>query len=164
MYALDISSGRSADLQAIALEKRLPALVSACKRLQFTARRHEDGEDWNAFLHSEQIICVVTWTFCADGLATLYYNQPPHFMVTEISGDLPCHSAFFDETEPPTADGWRFNQPKDYHTVAAHLPRLMADDESPNGRVPSFTAINAQALFCGKCNNRTTCFIERPCL
>lgn len=162
MYALDISSGRSADLQAIALEKRLPALISACRRLQLTSLRHENGEDWNSFLHSDQIIRVVIWTFSADGLATLCYNQPPQFAITEMCGDLPCQSALFDATEPPIADGWRYT--RTCHTVAALIPSLMADSGWLDGQVSPFPVIHTQAILCGKCNSRTLCAFECSCL
>lgn len=90
MYALDVLPTGDLDMQHTAIAMRLPMLVSALRKLDFVNVRHESSENWHTFIHREQMIRIVAWTFCADCLATLTCNKPPSFSIPEMCGDLPC--------------------------------------------------------------------------
>ncbi|KAM0715724.1 hypothetical protein Q7P37_009224 [Cladosporium fusiforme] len=100
MYALEILPSSDKTLRETGMTKRLPMLISSLRRLGFTRTRHEPEEDWQSFIHREQIIRIVAWTYCADCLATLAYNKPPSFSLLEMYGDLPCEATVWEAESP----------------------------------------------------------------
>lgn len=99
MYALDVLPTGDLDMQHTAVAMRLPMLVSALRKLDFVNVRHESSENWHTFIHREQMIRIVAWTFCADCLATLTCNKPPSFSIPEVCGDLPCDPKVWETTD-----------------------------------------------------------------
>ncbi|KAI6360762.1 hypothetical protein MCOR25_006648 [Pyricularia grisea] len=98
MYGLETLSMTDSAMYRVAVTERLPAVVAALRRLQLVGTRHSPpgDDDWQTFVHREQVIRLVTWTFAVDGLATLCCNNPPIFSMLEISGSLPCNPALWD--------------------------------------------------------------------
>jgi hypothetical protein len=96
MYGLNTLVSSNASMQYTSVTQRLPALVSAMRRLDFAGCKHDPSEDWQLFLRKEKVIRLVSWAFCADSLATLSYDNPPLFSVFEMTGDLPCDPALWD--------------------------------------------------------------------
>lgn len=96
MYGLDTLLGRDVAMQHMAITKRLPALVSAVRSLSLIDTQHTISEDWQLFVQRESIIRLVSWTFCADCLATLTCNNPPLFSLQEMTGNLPCDPDLWD--------------------------------------------------------------------
>ncbi|TLS28030.1 hypothetical protein PpBr36_02020, partial [Pyricularia pennisetigena] len=86
MYGLETLSISDSAIHRIAVTERLPAIVTALRRLQT-----------GGFLCTrEQVIRLATWAFAVDGLATLCCNNPPVFSMPEMSGSLPCNPALWD--------------------------------------------------------------------
>jgi hypothetical protein len=100
MYGLDTLQLSDEAMQCIATTRRLPLLVTALRQFHFLGCRHQDGEDWQAFLRREQIIRLVAWMFCVDCLATLLYNNSPLCSMSEMTGDLPCETSIWDAAPP----------------------------------------------------------------
>jgi hypothetical protein len=96
MYALDILPAGDMAMQHTAVARRLPTLIAAVRALGFVDVRHGPSEDFEVFVHHEQRIRLVAWTFCADCLATLSCNKPPGFSLSEMRGDLPCDPKVWD--------------------------------------------------------------------
>ncbi|KAF2165608.1 hypothetical protein M409DRAFT_55505 [Zasmidium cellare ATCC 36951] len=96
MYGLGVLLSSDSSMQQTAITKRLPTLIPTLRKLDLIGCRHDASEDWGQFLHREQIIRLVAWTYCADCLATLVSNKPPGFSLLEMSGDLPCDPATWE--------------------------------------------------------------------
>lgn len=109
MYGLDTLLANDSVMQRVAMTERLPALVSALRRLELVGYRHDasGGEDWQLYIQREQVIRLVSWTFCVDCLATLSCNNPPIFSVMEMTGDLPCDPAVWDADSESALDSVR---------------------------------------------------------
>jgi hypothetical protein len=150
MYALDTLPAGDMAMQHTAVARRLPSIITAMRELRFTTVQHEPFEDWLVFVHREQIIRLVAWTFCADCLATLSCNKPPGFTVLEMRGSLPCGPKLWD------ADATFFPLLQDHPNESA--PLCLADLMSHwlNGDLD--TSVNASGLpifhlhvmLCGK--------------
>jgi hypothetical protein len=106
MYALDTLPTGDLDMQHTAVAMRLPILVSVLRKLDFVNVRHESSEDWQTFIRHEQMIRIAAWTFCADCLATLIYNKPPSFGLTEMCGDLPCDPKVWETDAASFPEFW----------------------------------------------------------
>ncbi|TLD21078.1 hypothetical protein PspLS_09275 [Pyricularia sp. CBS 133598] len=98
MYGLETLSISDSGIYRVAVTERLPAIVTALRRLLLVGTRHSPlgDEDWQLFVYRERVIRLVTWTFAVDGLATLCCNNPPIFSMLEMSGSLPCNPALWD--------------------------------------------------------------------
>lgn len=107
MYGLDLLPSGEKTLQNTAITRRLPTLINALRRFGFVEVQHKAQEDWQSFIYREQTIRLVSWTFCADCLATLSYNKPPGFSLLEMRGALPCDSALWEANAmtPPDISG-----------------------------------------------------------
>jgi len=109
------------------LTKRHPALVAAVRSLGILGTRHRDctrEPTWELFIQTELRIRLVAWTFHADALPPLFYNQPPSMMLSEMTGDLPCDEELWStETEASFKEKWRGT-----NTIfLPHLQRLVTD-------------------------------------
>lgn len=134
-------------LQHTAIIKRIPALVSALRQFEFVGCRHEKQEDWQLFLHREQIIRLVAWTYCADCLATLCYNRPPSFSLAEMSGDLPCNTALWESGMSATSsDTPHSGRPL---CLVELMSGLLASDERLSTEMGCVPVFHVQAMLCG---------------
>ncbi|KAH9886876.1 hypothetical protein F4778DRAFT_443364 [Xylariomycetidae sp. FL2044] len=148
MYGLDTLLAGDLDMQRIALTERLPALVSAMRRLEFVGCQHNPSEDWETFLQRECMIRLVAWTYCADCLATLSCNNPPNFSMFEMVGDLPCHPGLWDadsvsELELEEA-GRQGNRPNLKHLMA----NLLDDKEGAETRWECLSFSHLPFMLC----------------
>lgn len=129
MYGLDTLVASHAAVQHMTITQGLPALISVLRRLGFVGYPYSPSENWQLFLQKEQIIRLVSWTFCTDCLATLSYNNPPLLSILEMTGDLPCDPARWD-----VDSGTNFEHVKSFWRQPSHSPKdLMSsslDDES----------------------------------
>ncbi|KAK8017361.1 hypothetical protein PG993_013687 [Apiospora rasikravindrae] len=159
MYGLDTLLARDTAMQRIAMAERLPALISALRRLELIGYRHnssssEGTEDWKLFVQREQIIRLVSWTYCVDCLATLSCNNPPIFSMLEISGDLPCDPALWDADSASTFEVIRRASSEGYGTsqsLNVLMPRLLDsetwEDKNEWDDLPLF---HLHIMMCGE--------------
>lgn len=150
MYALDTLPAGDMAMQQTAVASRLPTLIAAVRTLGYVGVRHEPFEDWEIFIHREQKIRLVAWTFCADCLATLSCNKPPGFSILEMRGDLPCNSKVWDADATAFPRMWECSRPTKPLSLAV-LMSLCSNDDWPEPtaglRLPIF---HLHVMLCGK--------------
>ena len=150
MYALDTLPTGDVVMQHTAVANRLPTLIAAVRTLDFVSVQHQPSEDWETFIHREQKIRLVAWTFCADCLATLSCNKPPGFSILEMCGDLPCDSKVWDAdatTFPRLRECFRQAMPR---SLTELMTLCLNDDwQEPIGslRLPIF---HLHVMLCGE--------------
>lgn len=154
MYGLDTLLAGDAVIQRVAMTERLPALVSALRRLELVGYRHDASvdEDWQLFIQHEKVIRLVTWTFCVDCLATLSCNNPPIFSMLEMAGDLPCDPAVWDADSKPafalvrsSSTGHRVSQ-----SLKEIIPRFLGSDSWRNDECDSLPLSHLHIIMCGE--------------
>jgi hypothetical protein len=145
MYGLDTLLVNNEAVQFAAAARRLPTLVTAIRQLGFTTLRHMDNEDWHEFRERECIIRLVTWTFCADSLATLVYNRPPLLSALEMTGELPCDADLWDAEWSATSNRPRSTQP--VNSLRDLVSDFLDREKTPRPDIPLF---HLQAVMCGK--------------
>jgi hypothetical protein len=150
MYALDTLPAGDMAMQQTAVARRLPMLIAAVRTLGYVSVRHEPFENWEIFIHREQKIRLVAWTFCADCLATLSCNKPPGFSILEMRGDLPCESKVWDADATAFLRLWECSRPTTPLSLAVLMSSCSNDDwpEPTAGlRLPVF---HLHVMLCGK--------------
>ena len=150
MYALDALLAGDAAMQHTAMTERLPALISAMRRLNFIGCRHSPSEDWQLFLHREHIVRLVSWTFCADCLATLSCNNPPIFSMLEMTGDLPCDPALWDTDSVLGFELLRSSRQRPSHCLKDLMSRSLEDDWRVNINWESLPLFHLHVMLCGE--------------
>ncbi|KAK8135541.1 hypothetical protein PG984_003481 [Apiospora sp. TS-2023a] len=154
MYGLDTLLAGDSVMQRVAMTERLPALVSALRRLELVEYRHDasGGEDWQLFIQREQVVRLVTWTFCVDCLATLSCNNPPIFSMLEMAGDLPCDPELWDaDSEPafesvrPSSTGNRVSR-----SLKEIMPRFLDCNSQRNEECDSLPLSHLHIIMCGE--------------
>lgn len=145
MYALCNLWAGEATLRHLAITRRLPTIISALRQLSFIGCRHQIREPWSVFLEREQIVRLVAWTFCSDGLATLCYNSPPAFALPEMTGDLPCGPTLWESTAPVRIDLCDANR----HCLRDLVGSLLSGDASPRPDFDGIPLFHLQATLCG---------------
>lgn len=150
MFALDTLLTGDSDLQKTAMTERLPALISAMRRLQFFSCRHHPSEDWQLFLHREQIIRLVSWTFCADCLATWSCNNPPIFSLQEMIGDLPCDLELWDADSASAFDMLRSSRQGPSHCLKDLMSRLLHDGGRGDVDLENLPLFHLHVMLCGE--------------
>lgn len=154
MFALDILPTGDMDMQHTAVAVRLPMLVSALRKLGFVNAQHESSsDDWQAFIHREQMIRVVAWTFCSDCLATLTCNKPPSFSIPEMCGDLPCDPKVWEAADA-AAFGQLWKCSRRQSAVSFNLRDLMShwlnDDWRTSIDSLELPVFHLHIMLCGK--------------
>ena len=150
MYALDTLLAGDSAMQHAATTERLPALISAMRRLRFIGCRHEPSEDWSLFVHREHIVRLVSWTFCADGLATLSCNNPPIFSMLEMSGDLPCDPTLWDADSASAFESLRSSQQGASHCLKDLMSGVLDDGWRVDSNGESLHPFHLQIMLCGE--------------
>lgn len=150
MYALDTLLPGDSAMQHAAMTERLPALVSAMRRLHFIGCRHDPSEDWQLFLHREHIVRLVSWTFCVDCLATLSFNNPPIFSMQEMSGDLPCDPALWDTDSASAFELLRSSRQGTSHCLKDLMSRLLDDDWWVDSDWENLPLFHLHVMLCGE--------------
>ena len=150
MYALDTLLAGDTAMQHAAMTKRLPTLISAMRRLNLIGCRHDPSEDWHLFLHREHIARLVSWTFCADCLATLSCNNPPIFSMLEMSGDLPCDPALWDTDSASAFESLRSSRSDASHCLKDLMSRLFDDDWRVDSDWDNLPLFHLHVMLCGE--------------
>ena len=150
MYALDTLLASDSAMQHAAVTERLPALISAMRRLQFIDCRHDPSEDWQHFVHREHIIRLVAWTFCTDCLATLSCNNPPIFSLLEMSGDLPCNPALWDIDSAVAFELMRSSIQDTTHCLKDLMSRLLDDHRVLRSDWENLPLFHLHIILCGE--------------
>lgn len=154
MYGLDTLLSNDCVMQRIAMTERLPALVSALRRLDLVGYRHaaSGGENWQLFIQREQVVRLVIWTFCVDCLATLSCNNPPTFSMMEMSGNLPCDPAVWDADSEPAFElvrssliGHGASQ-----SLKELMPRFLDSDFRGDSELDSIPLFHLHIIMCGE--------------
>ncbi|KAK4496026.1 hypothetical protein PRZ48_013295 [Zasmidium cellare] len=125
MYGLEVLMSSDPSMQQVAITKRLPTLISKLRMLDLIGCRHDPTEDWELFLHREQIIRLVAWTYCGDCLATLVSNKPPGFSLPEMSGDLPCEPSTWEVDTALRFESSQHRSKPTHHTLAELVASLL---------------------------------------
>jgi hypothetical protein len=151
MYALDTLLAGDSAMQQAAITERLPALISAMRRLNFIGCRHNLSEDWQLFLRREHIIRLVSWAFCADCLATLSCNNPPIFSMLEMTGDLPCDPAMWDTDSAWAYEQLRCSPQGTSHCLKDLMSGLLNDDDCRvNNEWENLPLFHLHIMLCGE--------------
>lgn len=149
MYALDMLLTSDPEMQHLAVTKRLPALISTLRKMDFIRCQHEASEDWNLFARREEIIRTVAWTYCADCLAVLSCNKPPGVSLTEMSGDLPCDPA---QWEAQSGSAFRLIKHSE-STATYNLKELMTGlfqgNETLSRKLEALPVFHLHIMLCG---------------
>ncbi|KAK5163493.1 uncharacterized protein LTR77_010675 [Saxophila tyrrhenica] len=148
MYALKDLLVSDATAISTTVFTRLPNLVSALRRLNFTGCRHSDDEDPHLFLCREQITRLVAWTYCADCLATLCYNKPPCFSLTEMTGDLPCDPALWETGAPYAEVIRRYPRPSSSKSLVELMSQLLADGRPSDCELEHLPVFHVHVMLC----------------
>ncbi|KAK8066858.1 hypothetical protein PG997_013605 [Apiospora hydei] len=157
MYGLDTLLAGDSALQRVAMAERLPALISALRRLELVGYRHNDepssegAGNWKLFIRREQVIRLVSWTYCVDCLATLSCNNPPILSLMEISGDLPCDPALWDADSDSTFEAARRFSSQRYgvsQPLNILLPRLLDSDAPGDGEWDHLPLFHLHIIMC----------------
>ncbi|KAL5933550.1 hypothetical protein ACKVV7_005486 [Pyricularia oryzae] len=151
MYGLETLSISDSAIYRIAVTERLPAIATALRRLQLVGTRHSppEEEDWQLFVHREQVIRLATWTFAVDGLATLCCNNPPIFSMLEMSGSLPCNPALWDADSETAFGMLRRDHSARSLSLKDIMPRLL-DSASRNvdGDLENLSPFDLHIVIC----------------
>lgn len=157
MYGInELQRGNSA-VHFTTTSERLPALVSAMRRLHFIDCRHDPLEDWPLFLQREHIIRLVSWTYCADCLATLTYNKPPIFSLLEMTGDLPCDPALWDGEPNLALDAMKSFQRGTSYSIKNLTIQLVEGTARIDDEWDSIPLFHLQAILCGEFPSKPKC-------
>lgn len=154
MYALDNLLASDLDLQRVAITERLPALISAMRRLGFVGYCHQPHESWEVFIQRERIIRLASWTFCTDCIATLSFNNPPIFSMLEMSGHLACDAALWDADSALAFERLQSSQYR--QDPAPSLKHLMSSfinanqESSVNPDLENLPRFHLHIALCGK--------------
>jgi hypothetical protein len=149
MYGLDTLPTGDTSLQQTAVTMRLPMLVSALRRLDLVSVRHDLNEDWQTFVHREQVARVVAWTFCADCLATLTCNKPPSFSIFEMSGHLPCDPRVWEADPNSILELGRKSEQDTSYSLKDLMSHWLNDDwHTPINRI-KFPVFYLHIMLCG---------------
>ena len=149
-YALDILPAGDMAMQHTAVARRLPTIITAMRALGFMNVQHEPSESWQVFVHREQRIRLVAWTFCADCLATLSCNKPPGFSIPEMLGDLPCDSEVWDADLVSFLEQRQCLKPAKSHSLAELMAQWPSDKWLESiGRLGS-SVFHLHVILCGK--------------
>ncbi|PKS06213.1 hypothetical protein jhhlp_006959 [Lomentospora prolificans] len=135
-------------MQYIAMTERLPALISAMRRLHFIGCRHTPSEDWHLFVQREHIIRLVSWAFCADCLATLSCNNPPNFSLQEMSGDLPCDPELWDTDSALAFRLLRSSWQSSSNCLKDLMSRLLDDDWRVDSDCDNLPLFHLHVMLC----------------
>ncbi|KAK7910691.1 hypothetical protein PG985_013172 [Apiospora marii] len=152
MYGLDTLLANDHVMQRVAMTERLPALVSALRRLELVGCRHDASgdEDWKLFIQREQVIRLVSWTFCVDCLGTLSCNNPPIFSMMEMAGDLPCDPAVWDADSEKAFELLRTSPTR--HEISQSLkvlmPRFLDSDARENSEWDNLSLFHLHIIMC----------------
>ncbi|KAL9063074.1 MAG: hypothetical protein Q9157_008439 [Trypethelium eluteriae] len=149
MYGLDTLLAGDAAMQRTAITQRLPALVSAIRSLNLIGTQHIVSEDWRLFLHRESIIRLVSWTFCADCLATLSCNNPPLFSMLEMTGDLPCDPELWDTDSAIVFELLRSPQPQQpSHNLKDLMSGFLNHESHPKIDLENLPLFHLHIILC----------------
>lgn len=149
MYALDILPRDKQALQRVAVTQRLPMLILALRRLDFIQVCHDPVEEWQVFIHREQIIRIVAWAYCADCLATLSCNKPPGFSLPEMVGDLPCEVAIWEADPKPPLERYERSQESTPRCLKEVMSRLHGSDRHTSLQEPGLPIFHLHMALCG---------------
>lgn len=149
MYALDILPRDKQALQRVAVTQRLPMLILALRRLDFIQVCHDPVEEWQVFIHREQIIRVVAWAYCADCLATLSCNKTPGFSLPEMVGDLPCEVAIWEADPKPPLERYERPQVSTPRCLKEVMSRLHGSDRHTSLEGPELPIFHLHMALCG---------------
>lgn len=149
MYGLITLMASDSAIQHVAITKRLPALISAMRKLRFIGCKHELCEDWQLFLHREHIVRLVAWTFCADCLATLTCNNPPIFSMLEMSGDLPCDPVLWDTDSVLAFELMRSSRQGTSQCLKDLMSNLL-NDGLVDGNLDDLPLFHLHIMLCGE--------------
>lgn len=128
-------------MRDVAINRRLPSLIFALRKLNLLSCRHEASEDWPQFLQREQIVRLVAWTYCVDCLATLVYNKLPGFSLLEMSGSLPCDPNLWEADSVTSYESLCPSKKTTDHTLLELMNGLIADESHTArnlGNTPTF--------------------------
>ncbi|KAK6220631.1 hypothetical protein LQW54_002076 [Pestalotiopsis sp. IQ-011] len=160
MYGInELQRGNSA-VHFTTNSERLPALAAAMRRLHLIDCRHDPLEDWPLFLQREHIIRLVSWTYCADCLATLTYNKPPIFSLLEMTGDLPCDPTLWDGDPNMALEAMKSSQPVTSRCIKDLTSQLLRGTVNVDGEWDSIPLFHLQAVMCGKPPSKPRCFTK----
>lgn len=160
MYALDTHLAGDLAMQHAAITERLPALISAMRKLQFIGCQHSPSEDWQLFLQREHIIRLVAWTFNTDCLATLTCNNPPIFSLLEMSGDLPCDAALWDADSASTFESLISSRQGNSHCLKDLMSELLKGERRIHSDWENLPLFHLHVMMCGECPARPVGFID----
>lgn len=150
MYALDTLPAGDTSMQHTAVARRLPTLIAAVRKLGLVSVQHQPSEDWKTFIHREQRIRLVAWTFCADCLATLSCNKPPGFSLLEMRGDLPCDSKVWDADEKSFPRLRERNKRLNHETLSELMSRCLNGDWEEHIGSIALPVFHVHVMLCGK--------------
>ncbi|KAI0409645.1 hypothetical protein F4802DRAFT_604323 [Xylaria palmicola] len=148
MYGLDTFLAGDSAMQQVAIAERLPALVSALRRLQFINCCHSPLEDWQLFAQRETIVRLVAWTFGAECLVTLACNNPPILSITEMTGDLPCDPALWDADSATTFDLLKPSRQSISYCLRDLMSSFLDDDWREDSKWESFPIFHLHIMLC----------------
>ncbi|KAJ3498195.1 hypothetical protein NLG97_g1315 [Lecanicillium saksenae] len=77
---------------------RLPALISAARKMDLFTTRHEADTDWLQFIETESCIRMAYWTAMADWNQTILLHMPPQVSVREMMANMPCSLDMWNAT------------------------------------------------------------------
>ncbi|KAI1176690.1 hypothetical protein F4777DRAFT_577799 [Nemania sp. FL0916] len=148
MYGLDTLLAGDSEMQQMAIAERLPALITALRRLHFIDYCHSPSEDWHTFIQRETIIRLVSWTFCADCLATLACNNPPFLSLSEMVGDLPCDPALWDADSAAAFALLRSSRQSPSHRLKDLVSRFLNDNWREDSKWESLPLFHLHIMLC----------------
>ncbi|KAH7123136.1 hypothetical protein EDB81DRAFT_226591 [Dactylonectria macrodidyma] len=111
--------------------KRHPTLVAALRSLGILGVKHRDSTmpSWGLFIREELLVRLAIWTFLTDALPTLFCNQPPSMILSEMIGDLPCDEKLWNAaTETDFSKEWRKTTTTQHRPSVQQLVTNLFDD------------------------------------
>lgn len=150
MYALDTLSATDSAMQHMAMTQRLPALISTMRRLGFIGLRHQPSEDWQLFLQREHIIRLVSWTFCADCIATMSCNNLPILSTMEMSGDLPCDPGLWEIDSSSDFEILKSSHQGTSHCLKDLMPKFLHENGEGDIDWESLPLFHLHIMLCGE--------------